>query len=137
MNPFTFEIATEPTMPQLSPNLMRLLGQPITINGNSQALALLATFLETILAIGDLEHTNDWDNHLEVTLLDGTSFETETGYHEIIFGDFNNEEQSTALFHYQEITTVGFHLPTQEREDSTDIVYYPISEIMAIRVISE
>jgi hypothetical protein len=143
MDPFKFEIATEPAMPQLSPRLMQLLDQPIVINGNGQAIALLATFIETMLAIGWVEHTNDWDNHLEVTLLDGSSFETETGYHEILFGDFNTQEQSTALFHNLEITSVGFYMPHPENTPDIDTyklpieVYYPIDQILAIRVISE
>lgn len=47
---------------QMSSILMRnLASNPIAINGNQQIIALVAAHIAAIMAIGEIEHTGDWD----------------------------------------------------------------------------
>ena len=133
------KIATASNQIQLSPILMdNLAAHPILIMGDQQKISLLAAHLDTILQIGELEHTGDWDPSLLIEFTDGSQRETETGYAEILFGDFNEEEQVTALKHFDEITSVGFFMPdAEDSEFSPQVIYYPLHTIHSITVINQ
>lgn len=128
---------------QKSPQLFDSLNN-ILIERDSQKLALFEIAKKSILELGELEHTSDWDPYLTILIrrtsdleLINTSIpkeehpniilnsinnkgylESETGYPEIIFGDFNEEEQETALKHHEEITNIiiYIHNPYNEEE---------------------
>jgi hypothetical protein len=130
------DIATSLDQKQLSPRLFDNLGfQPVIINGDLQKLALLDQHIQTILKIGDLEHTGDWDPFLVINT-EKQSFETAAGYPEIIFGDFNDEEQETALRHYSEITNIGFYLEDEEDDESDEpiLTWIPAKDILTIQL---
>lgn len=123
------------TLPQLSPKMLENLGKnPIIINGDAQKLAMLAQLIHAIIEIGEIEHSGDWDPYLSITLTDGKSFETPSGYPEILFGDFNDEEQFTTLMHFEEITTVGFYLGYLGEDEEPRITYFPLSDIASIGI---
>lgn len=127
------KIATKKTETQLSPILFdNLAKHPIQIRANIQMVALLAAYIETILAIGDLEHTGDWDPYLKIRLTNNTSFETVTGYPDILFKDFSDDQQETALSHYSKITSIGFYIGDDE---DPIISYYKLSDIYSIQLV--
>ncbi len=117
---------------QHSPNLFDSLSFLIPINGNPLTLALFETAKQSILHLGELEHTSDWDPYLYILFKDGTHIETQNGYPEIIFGDFNTEEQTQFFKHYQEITSIGIHLSDPNDDQKTIIDYIQLSEIDSI-----
>lgn len=122
------QIATEITMPQLSPRLFdNLAFNPIIIKGDMQKLALLKSHIETILSIGDLEHTGDWDPFLIIKTKHKT-FESAAGYPEIEIGDFSEDEQETALRHYPEITNIGIY------NEDEEITWIPAKDILTIQL---
>jgi hypothetical protein len=113
---------------QLSPDFMRNLGaQPIFLNNDPQKAALLALAINAIMALGDIEHTSDWDPYLKVATLNGV-FETPSGYPEIYFGDFNEADMPEALVHHREITSIGF------TQDDETIKYYDLYEVICIQI---
>ena len=46
--------------------------------------------IETIQILGWFEHTSDWDPYLLIVMKDGTRIETESGFAEYTFKDFEN-----------------------------------------------
>ena len=117
---------------QKSPKLIETLKR-IPINGNPLTLALIALSLDAILTLGDHEHANDWDPHLEIELTDGTKLTTPNGSTEIIFGDFNDDEQESALLHHQEITTFGIFINTN---GTPSLHYYYVSHLKTLTVLT-
>lgn len=134
-------IALNPTQKQLSPVLLESLAQSQTIiNGDAQKLVLFKLYLETILEIGIIEHSGDWDPYLEVGFLNGQTLDTVTGYTDIVIGDFNeedNEDIANMLLNSDEITSIGFYTETQDEDGSGEaiITYYDLSSIKYIKVI--
>lgn len=118
---------------QLSPILMGTLhSNPIKIGNNPQLIALLAQHIATIMEIGDFEHDSDWDPYLTIKFNNRDLIETENGYPQIIFGDFNEVEQDTALNRYTEITSIGFYIPT--KDPMPKLTFYPLSTITSIQI---
>lgn len=129
---------TNPIAPQLSPSLFdELSNKPTIIRGDAKSLMLLKRYLDLILHLGELEHTGDWDPYLKVTLTNDDTFETITGYPEIMLGDFNDDDQPNALNCLQEITSIGFFIEdddTDQTEDNMDwATYFPLSDIKSIQ----
>ena len=97
-----------------------------------QDIALFNLAKESILALGELEHTGDWDPYLSIELITGTKIQSTTGYSEIIFGDFNNDEQDTYLRHNEEITSIGIHMDNPENEEEPIIRFFQLNQIKTI-----
>ena len=68
---------------QFSPRVMDALTD-VPINGDTEKLKLLAVLIQTVMKLGDFEHSGDWDPMLMITLKDGGVFYTENGYPDII-----------------------------------------------------
>lgn len=117
---------------QLSPKLLyNLASSPYLVNNDKQKIAMLAQHIHAIMEIGEIEHAGDWDPYLIVTLKNGETFETLSGYWGIIFEDFNEMETFTVLQHYQEITSIGFI--TGEDENPV-VTYYKLSDLLQIEI---
>ena len=111
--------------------------EPFPINGNATLITIYANLIDyAITRLGWEEHTGDWDPYLIITKTDDTTIETETGYENIEFGDFNDEEQFTAILHTDEITSIGFTLPNPNEDEEPILTFIPLSEIKSIQLIS-
>lgn len=139
---------------QKSPNLLRSL-RNIEINGNTQSIALFKTALDATLSLGDLEHTGDWDPFLKLQcrklkgitalngsnddleeILNGGNIESATGYPELEFGDFNDEDNKPPhyLNNHQEITNIIIQCKHPQDEEDTIGLVIPIECITLISV---
>lgn len=116
---------------QLSPIYFDTL-QNIPIQGNPLTLSLFQLSKESILTLGNLEHTGDWDPYLIIKTNTNQIIESETGYPEIIFGDFNQSEQSDYLSNYQEITQIGIYIPNESDIENPILTYIPLNTIQEI-----
>jgi hypothetical protein len=119
---------------QKSPTLLDSL-KNILIDGDSLKLSLFETAKLSILELGELEHTGDWDPYLHIVFTDGTHIETSSGYPEIIFGDFNKEEQSDFLKNHEEITSLGIYIDNPENEEEPLLKYIQLSKISKISLL--
>lgn len=125
---------------------------PIMVEGNVTTLLLLKRYIETIKAIGEIEHDGDWYLSLEITFKDGTSLNTESGYPEIGLSDGENddgvsEEYITAhngifspFFQKPGNFKIGFfvepfcELYDEDHEDELGMTWFSISDIQSIQL---
>ena len=86
--------------------------QIFEIKGNQKLIAQVAPHLNQLPS----------DTRL---LINTRSQEYLTDNPKIIFGDFNDEEQATALEHYKEITSIGFYFQGK-------LIFTPIQYLISI-----
>lgn len=118
----------------------------IAIHGNTQSIALFTIACRATIALGDHEHTGDWDPYLSMQirkpqlitalngsqsdldeLLSGERLQSCTGYPEITFGDFNDEDNETPLTHHEKITNILIECEDPNDEENTITLQIPIS----------
>lgn len=133
------QIATSPTESQVSPRLIEDLGRnPITISNSPIVIALLKRYIETIEAIGTIEHSGDWDLNLTVIYIEHghqVTRETEMGYANIEIGDLNDTDEEDLITNHEEITSVGFYFPNCTEDDGEPILeWIALSDIISIQV---
>lgn len=76
-------------------------------------------YFNMIMEIGDIEHTNDWDPAIIITLYDGTEHGNEPGFHTLIIQEDN----------------IKLHIPDENGEDDGNQDYWMDIDIMKIRSI--
>lgn len=83
------QIQSDPQNPQVSTSLMHLLNQPLDFTGlhqfpltAKQTLQGWLNLKDLCLALGEDEHSGDWDCYLSITKMDGTEIEQPMGYTE-------------------------------------------------------
>ena len=138
---------------QLSPKMLESLKE-IIIEGSQQSIALFRLASEAILALGEEEHTGDWDPFLLIKckirpgliksingsnddldqILNGGNIETATGYPEISFGDFNEADDQLPDYmnNYHEITDIIVQCQDPNNDENTIGVIIPIGCIISI-----
>lgn len=137
---------------QHSPILMAQLGNPLPISTRHE-LALLILLSRATIALGEHEHTGDWDPYVQIQLrhfkgihtlngsesdldeiLSGDHIESATGYPEISV-NFNTEQpDEDVLSHADEIESIVIECQHPENEEDTISVVIPYSCIATIAI---
>lgn len=126
---FTWNLPKNPPIHgQFSPQLM---DSRITLHlsqglDSEQALRFIGKYrslTESILQLGELEHTGDWDPYLSIILHDGTKLDTSAGYPDILaYKDGPEELKYHRIILLPSLDAYQFGLITAERlEESEDL----------------
>ena len=110
------------------------------VEEHSVKISLLYVYMrkiETIQVLGWFEHTSDWDPYLMIVMKDGTIIETESGFAEYCFKDFENyvaSDNSNELTH--------IHVKNEIYRESTEDSYVGwidvvIDDIATIEMINQ
>lgn len=122
---------------QVSTRLMdQICKEPIEFEGmdDTQAIATFVKLhwdLNVCMALGDFEHSSDWDPYIEITLKNGDSFESQPGYFQFDISDVESRGYPELAKDFE------VWLPTCESEDphGIDKFVFTIGEIKEIRVL--
>lgn len=111
---------------QASGSLLRILCEgDYLINGDKERFTAYRDTLNAILALGDVEHSGDWDPYLKITLNDGSTIGTENGYSEM--EDHETLEDTIIIM-------VCNHLPSMDNWEPIE-KHIKISDIKSIEVL--
>lgn len=108
---------------QISPQLFSILyNQDFFIGGDKAKLKSFHNIKESILELGEIEHTGDWDPYLRINFTNGETLETDNGYH---------------YFETQDDNILLEDAPNQGSETNGDDSYLiiPIKDIKSIRLL--
>lgn len=148
------EIAKHQNQPQLSPILLDELGkEPVFISCNLTTLLLFKRYLEAIEAIGEQEHSGDWDLYLSINLIDGTEFSTVSGYPNIVLKDLSgkilddDESNSTldelgifsGIVRNNLMKEIGFYPELDypdgsNNDENPEVVFFKLEDIVSIQI---
>jgi len=121
---------------QVSTRLMdEIVKQPINFEGaeDIHAIAIFVKLhwdLNVCMALGDFEHTNDWDPYIEIDLRDGTTIESAPGYFQFDISDVESRGYPEDPKQFE------VWLPTcsTEHPSGADKFVFTIGDIKEIRV---
>jgi hypothetical protein len=108
---------------------------PVEINGSKSHLLTLSLLIDALMALGEEEHLGDWNPFLEITLMNGETLSTQSGFPEIAFCDTKQKlikPKAHSSYALDKIDKVGFVLESDDDED--DITWMDIHKISSIVV---